>query len=182
MHATIQVFTYKAGLLARVAHDLRLTVQRHELKLHERHVSGYCAADSLTVDGVMTSHGLDANVLSEKDQRQIVETIRTEILHASEHPRIELEADIEPRSATSFMLRGTLRLHGRARPVSSAIVQSGDHLQAAFELAPSDFGIPPYKALAGAIRLQDRVRVSIDIALEGKSPESLLQSSEPLQL
>jgi len=182
MHATIQVFTYKAGLLARVAHDLRLTAQRHELTLQGNHVSGSCAADSLVIDGVVTSHGLDASVLSDKDQRQILETLRTEILHASQYPRIELEADIEQRSATAFKLTGTLRLHGRSRPVGTEIVHSGDHLQGSFEIAPSDFGIPPYKALAGAIKLQDRVRVSIDVALDGQSPEKLLQSAEPLQL
>jgi hypothetical protein len=30
-------------------------------------------------------------------------------------------------------------------------------------LRPSEFGIAPYKALAGAIRLQDRVRVELDL-------------------
>jgi hypothetical protein len=182
MHATIQVFTYKAGLLARVAHDLRLSVQRHELSLQAHKLRGFCAADSLKVDGVMTAHGLDATVLSEKDQRQILETVRSEILQSERHPRIEFEGEVKELSSTSFEARGRLRLKSQDRPLVVHLEHKGDHLQAAFELKPSEFGIPPYKALAGAIKLEDRVRVTIDVALEGKNPRELLQSTDTLQL
>ena len=189
MHATIHVFTYKAGLLARVAHDLRLSVQRHELVLERRHLRGYCAADSLAIDGVMSGGHLDPNVLSDKDQRQILETIRKEILLSDQYPRVEIDAEIEPSSASSptrFTLRGTLRLRGQQRPIAIEVVRNGDTLQTAFELTPSEFGIAPYKALAGAIKLQDRVRVSVDLALDDKgkdqSPENLIESAQPVQL
>jgi hypothetical protein len=59
MNATIHVFTFKAGLLARVAHDLRLTLLKHEINVHARQVRAFALADSLVLDGVMTSHGLD---------------------------------------------------------------------------------------------------------------------------
>jgi polyisoprenoid-binding protein YceI len=141
-----------------------------------------CAADSLVIDGVMNADRLDDSVLSDKDQRQILETIRKEILHSEQHPRVELEAEIEQRSPTSFSLRGTLRLRGRERPVAMEAVRNGDLIQTSFELTPSEFGIPPYKALAGAIKLQDRVRVSIDVTLEGETPEVLIEKARSRQL
>ncbi|HTU61142.1 MAG TPA: hypothetical protein VMF89_21960, partial [Polyangiales bacterium] len=62
------------------------------------------------------------------------------------------------------------------------LIRSGDNMQSVFELKPSEFGIAPYKALGGAIKLEDRVRISVTVALAGQSPEGLLERSEPLQL
>ena len=103
MHADIHVFTFKAGLLARVAHDLRLHVQRHALQVSAGKVRGHCDADSLIVDGVMTERGLDRAGLSDKDKLTIRETVRREILHSDVHPRIELEGDVSADAS-----RGTI--------------------------------------------------------------------------
>lgn len=183
MHANIHVYTYKAGLLARVAHDLRLAVQRHELSVHAGKVRGHCDADSLRVEGVMTGHGLDPDALSEGDKRQILETVQREILQSERYPRVELEADVSVDGARgAIQVRGSLRLRGQARPLQVELSKRGDKLAGAFELTPSEFGIAPYKALAGAIKLQDRVRVEVEIPLEGQDPAALLARSEPLQL
>lgn len=178
----IHVFTFKAGLLARVAHDLRLTLRQHELSVQAGRIRAYGVADSLRVDGAMTAHGLDAHTLSAKDQNTILETVRSEILQSRRFPRIEFEGVIEPRSASTFEVRGELRLRGQTRPIKTDLIRSGDQLQASFELKPSEFGIAPYKALGGAIKLDDRVRVSIAIALDGQDPRELLERSEPVQL
>jgi hypothetical protein len=182
MSATIHVFTFKAGLLARVAHDLRLTAHKYELTLEAQRIRAYCAADSLTVDGVMGAHGLDPSAPSEKDKRQILETVQDEILDSRRYPRIEFEGQAHKRSAQRLDVSGNLRLKNQIRPIVAELVHGRDQLQATFELKPSEFGIAPYKALAGAIRLEDRVRVSIVVALNGQDPLELLGRSELLQL
>ena len=183
MHANIHVYTFKAGLLARVAHDLRLRVERHELSLQGGELRGYCDADSLTVEGVVTGRGLDSGVLSEADKRQILETMRTQILQTQRYPRVELEAAVRVGAAQGTLdVRGSLRRRGQERPLQLQLKQDGDRLSGAFELTPSEFGIPPYKALAGAIKLQDRVRVQVDLQLAGQDPTSLLASPDTLQL
>jgi hypothetical protein len=182
MFATIHVFTFKAGLLARLAHDLRLTLQRYEAKLVARQLHALAFADSLVVDGTMTDRGLDPQGLSAKDQRQVLETVQSEILESQRYPRIELDGAITTLAANVWKLRGELRLKGRTKPFETELIRSGDTLQATFELKPSEYGIAPYKALAGAIKLDDRVRVSISVTLDGQEPEDLLTRSEPLQL
>jgi hypothetical protein len=183
MHANIHVFTFKAGLLARVAHDLRLHVQRHAFILQAGKLRGHCDAASLEVEGAMTSHGLDRSALSEGDKRQILETVRTEILQSERHPRVEVEADVSADAAgTKFVVQGSLHLRGQARPLHLTLERRDDRLEGAFELTPSEFGIPPYKALAGAIKLQDRVRVQVELPLEGQDPAALLARTETLPL
>ena len=181
MHATIHVFTFKAGLLARVAHDLRLTLHKHELTLEAQRIRGYCAADSFTVDGVMGAHGLDPNVLSDKDKRQILATVRDDILESRRYPRIEFEGQAHAHNG-QIQISGNLRLKNQNRPIVTELMHVGDSVQTTFELKPSEFGIAPYKALGGAIKLDDRVRVSIAVALHGEKPLELLARAELLQL
>jgi hypothetical protein len=108
--------------------------------------------------------------------------VRDEILLSRRYPRIELDGSLKALDGSKLELRGELRLRGQARPFKTELIRAGDTLQTVFDLKPSDFGIAPYKALAGAIKLEDRVRVSIAVALQGQEPEALLDRAEPLQL
>ncbi|MEY4582446.1 MAG: hypothetical protein RL701_7149 [Pseudomonadota bacterium] len=181
MHAIIHVFTYKTGLLARMAHDLRLTIERHELTVQGRNVRGFCAADSLRVDGVPGNSGLDTNTLSAKDKTEIHDTIRSEILQSDLHPKIEFAGEVSG-TGSKLQVKGTLKLRGQARPVAADLTRNGDHLSATLEITPSQFGIAPYKALAGAIKLQDRVRIIVDVLLEGQNPDTVLGGADAVQL
>jgi hypothetical protein len=178
----IHVFTYKAGLLARVAHDLRLQVQRYDFTLRDGRLSGYCEAASLVVEGAMSPHGLDREALSEHDKQQILETVHAEILETERFPRVELDARLNAH-AGSIHIEGMLTLRGRTLAIESDLrAGASDLWQASFEITPSRFGIPPYKALAGAIRLQDRVTVVVTLQLAGDSPASILENHNSQRL
>lgn len=178
MHAIIHVFTFKTGLLARMAHDLRLTLGQCELTVQGRHIRGFCAADSLEVDGVINASGLDQKTLSANDKQQIKETIRSEILQSDRFPRLDFTAEISGTPGAALQVRGTLGIRGQTRAVATELTRSGDQLRAVLELTPSTFGIAPYKALAGAIKLQDRVRIEVTVLLEGQNPDSLLDAAQ----
>jgi len=182
MEATINVYTYRAGLLARMAHNLRFTVWQHEITVQGRRVRGHCAADSFRVDGVVTRRGLDTRALSYNDRQMITTAIREEVLKTDKYPRIEFDGEVSGDARGKLELRGTLQLHGQSRPVASELVVHGDHLRATFELAPTDFGITPFKALAGAITVRDRVRVTLDVALEGQTPDGVFGSPNAVRL
>jgi hypothetical protein len=48
---TLYVFTFKEGLLSKVAHDLRLSVQRFSVQVDGENVVAAIATSALTVDG-----------------------------------------------------------------------------------------------------------------------------------
>jgi hypothetical protein len=52
---------------------------------------------------------------------------------------------------------------GKTAPARAPVQVDGHRLRAEFTLVPTQWGIPPYKALAGAIKLQDRVVVVLDL-------------------
>jgi len=181
MHAVVHVFTFREGLLARLAHDLRLRVEAFEITVGRGEVHGVFQASSLRVDGVAEGEQVDPDRLSAEDKAKIEQTVRTELLNAASHPRIELRAVLR-ESGSSRVLEGTLRLNGIEQPVQIPLLAAeGGTLSAELAIAPSRFGIKPYRAVGGAIRLRDRVVIRATAALADRDNlAALAASDEPL--
>jgi YceI-like domain len=174
----LQVFTFRDGLLARLAHDLQLSVGRFELILEQGRLKGWFDPTSLTVDGVAHGDRVDAAALSAEDKQKIQQTITRELLETSRHPRIELEGKLGHADG-QFILDARLRLRGVDRTLHIPLRLTALGMTAEIELAPSQFGIQPYKALGGAIRLQDRVLIRVHILAERDKLVSLASSEQP---
>jgi len=161
-HGEVKVYTYKAGLLSRVAHDLQLTVRKWAADLDGTTLIATFEVGSIEVDGAVRKGRLDHRALRERDKRSILETIRGEVLQAGQHPQIRFEGTIGGDAKTP-VFTGTLHLRGQARPLTVQGRETAGRLELDHELRPSEWGIQPHEALMGAIKLQDRVRVRIRI-------------------
>lgn len=150
----VHVFTFKAGLLSRVAHDLRLSAQGGTVEVDGDAIRAEVPLAGLRVDGVMKKGRLDPAGLSPKDQASVARTATQELLQVGRHP----VARFEGRREAGFV-RGRLSFRGRS--VSVELPVRGARIVG--EIQPSAWGIAPYKALMGAIQLQDRVRLEIDL-------------------
>ncbi|HVI02876.1 MAG TPA: YceI family protein [Enhygromyxa sp.] len=161
----IHVFTYKEGLLSRVAHDLRLHVEPRgiEVKRSGEQVTATMDPTALIVDGAMSGSQLDDGALDERDRRKIVETMRREILDTQRFTSIRFTGKAVARGERALDVDGELELVGVRRPLAFTATREGRRIRARVTLQPSRWGIRPYKALAGAIRLQDRLTVEIDL-------------------
>ncbi|MCY1005084.1 YceI family protein [Nannocystis pusilla] len=156
----IHVFTFKDGLLARLAHDLRLSLGRFEIRRDGTALSGRFWPATLRVDGVVGKDGrVDVDGLGAGDKAKIQRNITDEILLTAQHPEVSFTGALTPGG----VLDGRLVMLGRTAPVRAPVRVEGDRLRADFTLVPSQWGIAPYKALAGAIKLQDRIVVSLDL-------------------
>ncbi len=165
MHTHLYIFTFREGLLARLAHDLRLHASAFELQLEAGRIRGWVDPSSLEVDGVAHGQRVDAGALSADDKRKIQHNLRQEVLEIARYPRIEIEGSVA-RAASGWQADVLLQLHGTSRRLQIPVKLEADRAIAEIEIRPSDFGIAPYKALGGAIRLQDRVRVSAIVLAE----------------
>ena len=158
----IHVFTFKEGLLSAVAHDLRLTLQRFELVNEAESLELYADAASLQVDGVVRAGSLDYATLDRSARSEIERTIRERVLRVDRHPRATFVAKLSPAS-DGLSVDGSLSLSGVTKPLSFTVKHDDGGYTGRVELHPSEWGIAPYRALLGAIKLQDRVVVSFRI-------------------
>lgn len=161
---TINVFTFKDGLLSAVAHDLRLTLDRFELEVDPEAgtVTGRFWPASARVEGAMKNGQLDAGGLSERERREIHDNLTDKILKTDRNPEVRFQGRLAV-DAPVGRVDGTLTLAGRDAPVTVTLRREGGRYRGEAELAPSRWGIPPFKALMGAIKLQDRVRLTFDL-------------------
>ena len=167
--AKIEVFTYKDGLLARLAHDLRLSLGRFEIVREGDEIRGRFWPGSLTVDGAIGRGGeLDTRALSGSDRSKIAGNIAERVLDLARFPEAAFTGKLAAGEGT-HTLEGTLTLVGRAVPLRVSVRAAGGRLLAEVLLVPSRWGIAPYRALAGAIKLQDRVLVKLDLPADMKS-------------
>jgi hypothetical protein len=162
----LEVFTFKEGLLARAAHDLQFTLERFPAVLEGEEVRADIPLAELHVVGPV-EHGVAHPERFDFDKRAEIErAMRDDVLRAGLHPTARF-AGRAVAGLDGLVVKGTLALAGTSAPLAFAVTrdESRGH-RARFELHPSHWGIAPYRALLGAIRLKDLVRIELALREE----------------
>lgn len=159
---TVHLFTYKEGVLSAIAHDLRLTVTRFRVQVDGEKVSGFFMPESIQVDGAMKDGRLNERIIKDRDKSKIRTTMAGEVLRTSQFGKVNFTGTVN-QQGLALVARGELELVGKTQPIEVAMRRRGDHVTGEIEIQPSLWGIKPYSALGGTLRLQDRVRVVFDL-------------------
>jgi hypothetical protein len=153
------VFTFKEGLLSAVAHDLKLTISSFTLTASPDAVSLRLDASSARVLCARQGAQDAPNVLSDKDRAKIERTIREEVLDSKRYPEVAFRSTrVEPKPS-GYTVEGDLSLHGVTRRISAEVTRAAGRLVAEVELHQPDYGIKPYSAMLGALKVQPKVKV-----------------------
>lgn len=163
--AELFIFTYRKGLLARFGHDLRLRAHAFEIELLAGRLLGRVSLQSLRVDGAIEHDQLNAEVPSAADRAEIERTLASRILDVTRHPEATFEGAVQAQGER-MLFSGQLTLHGRTQPLQAEGTWRDGRVQARAQLIPSRWGIEPYKAMGGALRLDDRIDVRVSLPLD----------------
>ena len=161
------VHTARTGLGAKAGHDLTIEVTRWHG--HARVDTAVPANSSVTIqvdaESFHVRHGTGGvKPLTDPDRAAISKTL-TQVLRTAQHPTITFRSSRVEGSAGSFTLDGELTIMGVTRPVTiQGGVTDGRTLGGA-SVVQSRWGIRPYSAFFGALRLSDEVKVDFDVAL-----------------
>jgi hypothetical protein len=160
------VFTYKEGLLSAIAHDLEIRVERFELDVDEGTLAIRAHFDpaSLRVVAAMHEGAPQPAALSEADKQKIEHNIAEDVLHVREYPAISFASTMVAAEAGGFRIEGELTLHGATRPLSFAARPGReDRLVAEVSIHQPSFGIKPYTAMLGALKIKPNVTVRCSV-------------------
>jgi len=161
--ATVLVDAFKEGLLSRVGHDVRLEVTRFDIRVDADRIEATFDPASLKVLGAVRDGRIDAGALSDKDKATIVGYVRDDILGVSRHPTIRYVAEEVDADADEVDIEGELELHGATVDVDVHGRREGDRWVARVRLHQPDFGIRPFKALMGALKIKPGVEVTVSL-------------------
>ncbi|MGE0784104.1 MAG: YceI family protein [Sandaracinaceae bacterium] len=158
--ARCAVFTFKEGLLSAIAHDLEIAVRTFELEVADDGSSIVARFDprSLEVVDAIVDGRRSPGTLKPKDKETIRGNIAKDVLRVARHPSM-----IEFRSTevTPSQVRGELTLVGRTRSIVVRIHEEGDERIAEATLHQPDFGITPYSAMLGTLKIKPDVKVVV---------------------
>ena len=156
-NATLSVQTRRGGAAAKAGHDLLLHVTAWEgtLTIGE---DGAPAAAELTADATSLrvqrgTGGMKA--LDDADKANIHQTIDDEVLQ---------RRDIAYRSTAvgGTRVEGELTLGGQTRPLALELELTGDGaVGARATITQSSWGMKPYSALFGTLKVLDEVEISL---------------------
>lgn len=167
----LYVDSFREGMLAVIGHDLRIEAERFEVRASAGELTARVELASLRVIGCMVNGRLDASAPSPGDRAEIEQRMRREIFGAAPSPEASLIGTVRADGA-GWLIAGMLALCGRSQPLSARVARVAGALEARVELVPSRFGIAPFRAFGGALRIADRVVVSVQLPLDAASPGS----------
>ncbi len=164
----ITLLTARDGLAAQAGHDLtiKVAVWSGELSVGDDGApTGLSVKLDLTSLVVLDGTG-GLKPLSDRDRREIAVTAR-KVLGVDRHPEATFVASsFERGSNGGGFIQGTLTLGGISRPLKLHVSQSGaDSYHATASVRQSEFGIKPYTAFLGALKVSDAVGVEVDVKL-----------------
>ncbi len=159
------VFTYKEGVLSAIAHDLKHRVTAFTVDVDDRTgaIDARFDARSLRVECVMRAGREAPGSLRDDQKREIEGNVIKDVLHARRHPEIRfVSREVEPQGE-GLRVVGTLSLHGVDRRLEAVARRDGERLVASVPIHQPDYGIQPYRALLGALKIQPTLRVQLSI-------------------
>ena len=160
---SIQVFTFKDGILARAAHDLQIRLEQFEIGLEGQEVTGEFQLKTLFVDGPVEGGVVRPEQYDAGKRADVEKAMHGEVLHTDKNPVARFKGKALPKG-DGFGVSGDLQLAGQTAPLSFDVRNDGGVYRSEFELQPSRWGIAQYKALLGAIKLKDVIRIQIALS------------------
>jgi polyisoprenoid-binding protein YceI len=158
------VKTGRHGAAAKAGHDLVIEVKSWEATLH---VDDDPAASSLELSAdpsslhvVKGEGGMQA--LGDDDKADIRKTIDKDVLKKKS---IAFTSSSVSDADGGLAVSGELELGGTTKPVDFVVTGDGGSVAGSATFKQSDWGIKPYSALFGALKVNDEVTVEVEGSL-----------------
>ena len=159
--------SYKDGMGAKLAHDLVLRATRWSGTLNVDGDPSGCSAE-VTVDPrgieIVEARG-GVKSLSDKDRRDIDKNINDKVLETNKHSELKFETTSVSGSEPNLKAAGNMTIKGTTRPVNLDLTVDGTTVTAKTTISQKDFGIKPFSAMMGAIKLRDDVDFELTVNL-----------------
>lgn len=171
-NATLSVHTERTGAAAKAGHDLLIHVTSWEATVavgdEPASIRLELSADPTSLRVREGEGGMQA--LQDDDLANINQTIDDEVLKRRE---IAFRSTAAAPEGDVIHVDGELTLFGNTEPISFDLVAGEDGtVTAAAVVRQSDWGIKPYSALFGALKVADEVRVELEGHLSGPASQS----------
>ena len=155
------VKTGRSGLGAKAGHDLTIEATRWQGRVD---LAGRSVALDVAVDGLEVREGTGGvKPLTDSDRADIKDTFTRKVLRTAEHPTISFRSTRVEGTPDSFTVDGDLTIMGVTQPVALWCAMGDGRVRGSTTVQQSRWGIKPYSAFLGALKVRDEVEVEFDL-------------------
>jgi polyisoprenoid-binding protein YceI len=165
------VFVGKSGLFSALAHNHEIGVKSFSGRVIVPAAGAGAGSLEMEVDAP-SLEVLDKEP-SEDDKKKIFNSMHNEVLESAKYQKITFKSisvsDVKQTGsdAYSFVVNGDLTLHGVTKriaiPVAANVTPQQLRATGKYTLKQTDYGIRPYSAAGGTIKVKDEVVVNFNI-------------------
>jgi polyisoprenoid-binding protein YceI len=163
-NSTLAINTGRTGAVARAGHDLLMHVGSWEATLQVADDPAASrvevSADGSSLQVLEGTGGMKA--LDDDDKQNIQQTIDDEVLHRT---RVTFRSSSVAATPAGLHVEGELALLDRTHALAFDVADGGGSIEAVAVIRQTDFGMKPYTALFGALKVADEVRVTLTAQL-----------------
>jgi polyisoprenoid-binding protein YceI len=149
-----RVSVFREGLLTSMGHDVTFQVTSLAMDIGDD--------DGVTVDLDAGSLRVITEAVKESDRKDI-EKNTEKTLEARKHPKIQFRSVSVVRDGDRARIEGDLTLHGVTKQISVQATDDGQRWNAKVTLDQREFGIKPFSAMLGALKVKPEVEVTISV-------------------
>ncbi|HEX6445471.1 MAG TPA: YceI family protein [Streptosporangiales bacterium] len=162
------VRTARTGLGAKAGHDLTIEAAswRGQVTVDSAEPANAAVSLDVDVDSFEVREGTGGvKPLSDSDRRDIKRNISQKILHTDRHPSISFRSTRVQGTPEAVTVDGELTITGKTQPITVQGSISEGRLHATATVVQSRWGIKPYTAFLGALKLRDEVEIELTATL-----------------
>lgn len=155
---------YREGMAKKAGHDLIIDVKSWKATANiaenpaESSFTGTADAGSFTVrEGVG-----GVKPLSEGDKADIKKNITQKILTT---PEISFTSTDVQQSGDNATVTGDMKMMGKTAPATIKLSQQGGKVKGTMTVAQTGWGIKPFQAMMGALKVKDQVEIELEADL-----------------
>ena len=159
--------TGRAGLGRGVGHDLTIEVTRWSATATVADdPAGSSVAAAIETGSFEVREGVGGlKPLTSSDRTEILKNIRDKVLKTREHPLITFRSTSAEGTPEAFTVEGDLTIKGVTRSATVRGQVSGDRLTGSATVVQTRWGIKPYSAMLGQLRVADAVTIEFDLRI-----------------
>ncbi len=159
------VKVYKEGMAAKMGHDLTFQASDWSGKVTVDQDNPSASSVQVTIDpsslSIIDAKG-GAKPLSDKDRTDITKNISKTLGNSD----ITFDSSEVSGTPPRLALKGNLTISGTAKPVTLDLTVGDDgHVSGKTTIVQTQFGIKPFSAMMGALKVKDSVDIEFDVTL-----------------
>ncbi len=168
---SLNVYTFKEGLLSKLAHDLLIDITEFKVNLDVPEAGFDSGSLKLEIQTntlkviCALKDGERTDALKEKDIADIEKDMGGKVLHPDKYPTANFCSKAIHEKEGGYKINGDLSLHGVTKSIDFDIDTSGGNLKGMITLLQKDYGIKPFKAMMGTLKIKNEINIGFDLTL-----------------